>query len=488
MSIDMYVSASKNQAKSARAMTKQQVTGYEEAQTAIGDFTLNSPFLTGKSYDSSKAFFSAVLYPLTQGGILLSEAVEKAVTKFPEEYQVRVDSGNLKQSVLEEKIRQAERLIGQAEEIRRMLESPLTPDIIKASQLAANLRLIELYSETKRILEDKLDKLMTFNHNSPKIFEDIQALEEAIDKGLEQTETAFNPSTETFTIPSKEELSWSSVIHEQWAVRDEARSADEDKVEFKKTQLPNGEIIYQVYKNGTLDKEATSELAKEIAKADLNSMNAFLTGAGYQIIENNGVKALLNAVFGERELKDSVKQQDGYNQGVFVGNLLTLLQSGAQFIGGTLWFLGGASGSLALAPATGGASVSAIPAISGSTLAIWGHAAAVGGMSIQSIVSGNNYDHTSNSVGNMDEFFESEFGSELKGNISKNGKRVDGQNVYTVDKKTGNLKKNDQIYLDGLHKDHLEVFDKRGNIKDVLNLDGTSNPQKFKKAIGRTLK
>ncbi|MGX7419697.1 hypothetical protein ACWOFR_12950 [Carnobacterium gallinarum] len=43
----------------------------------------------------------------------------------------------------------------------------------------------------------------------------------------------------------------------------------------------------------------------------------------------------------------------------------------------------------------------------------------------------------------MDEFFESEFGSELKGKISKNGKRVDGQNVYKVDNKTGNLKKND---------------------------------------------
>ncbi|MBO4125824.1 filamentous hemagglutinin [Streptococcus suis] len=29
--------------------------------------------------------------------------------------------------------------------------------------------------------------------------------------------------------------------------------------------------------------------------------------------------------------------------------------------------------------------------------------------------------------------------------------------------------------MDGLHKDHLEVFDKRGKLKDILNLDGTSN-------------
>ncbi len=80
--------------------------------------------------------------------------------------------------------------------------------------------------------------------------------------------------------------------------------------------------------------------------------------------------------------------------------------------------------------ATGGASTGAIPAVSASTLAIWGHAAAVGGMSIQNIMSGGNYDNTSNAVGNMDVFFEGEFGSELKGNLSKNGKRVDGQQVY----------------------------------------------------------
>ncbi|MGX7418831.1 hypothetical protein ACWOFR_08470, partial [Carnobacterium gallinarum] len=88
------------------------------------------------------------------------------------------------------------------------------------------------------------------------------------------------------------------------------------------------------------------------------SMNAFLAGAGYQVLENNGVKALLDFVFGERELEDSVKQHKGYNEGVFTGNLLSLLQSGAEFIGGGLWLLGGTSGSLALAPATGGSSVS----------------------------------------------------------------------------------------------------------------------------------
>ncbi|KRN56005.1 hypothetical protein IV74_GL001674 [Carnobacterium divergens DSM 20623] len=93
-------------------------------------------------------------------------------------------------------------------------------------------------------------------------------------------------------------------------------------------------------------------------------------------------------------------------------------------------------------------------------------------------------------VGNMSEFFKSKFGKKLKDCSNKTSKMVDGQSVYTVTEKTNipGLKKGDQFYLDGLHKDHIEVFDKRGNIKDVLNLDGTSNPQKFKNAMGRTIK
>lgn len=44
------------------------------------------------------------------------------------------------------------------------------------------------------------------------------------------------------------------------------------------------------------------------------------------------------------------------------------------------------------------------------------------------------------------------------------------------------------MYLDALHKDHLEIIDKAGNVKYVLNLDGTLNSDKTKKALGRKIK
>ncbi|PDS21960.1 hypothetical protein B0A77_14655 [Flavobacterium branchiophilum] len=52
------------------------------------------------------------------------------------------------------------------------------------------------------------------------------------------------------------------------------------------------------------------------------------------------------------------------------------------------------------------------------------------------------------------------------------------------------LKKRDHYYLDNFHKDHVEVFDKNGNAKKVLNLDGSLNVDKTNKILEekRTIK
>lgn len=73
--------------------------------------------------------------------------------------------------------------------------------------------------------------------------------------------------------------------------------------------------------------------------------------------------------------------------------------------------------------------------------------------------------------------------------FGKTKKQYDGQNVYEVTKDIDDiLKKGDKLYLDGRHKDHFEVFNKRGKVKDVLNPVGTSNSKKFNLASGRRLK
>ena len=92
-------------------------------------------------------------------------------------------------------------------------------------------------------------------------------------------------------------------------------------------------------------------------------------------------------------------------------------------------------------------------------------------------------------VNNMSEFFETEFGQKLKKVLQKTSKRYDGQSVYKVTEDVGDiLKKGDQIYLDGLHKNHLEVFDRNGKLRTILNLDGTENITTLLQAGKRRLK
>lgn len=80
-------------------------------------------------------------------------------------------------------------------------------------------------------------------------------------------------------------------------------------------------------------------------------------------------------------------------------------------------------------------------------------------------------------------------GSQAKTNSQKTSKVYQGQSVYQASNDVGqNIKKGDQFYLDGQHKNHLEVFDKRGNFKAVLNLDGSVNQAKTDAAMGRKLK
>ncbi|WP_241490108.1 hemagglutinin repeat-containing protein, partial [Pseudomonas syringae] len=94
------------------------------------------------------------------------------------------------------------------------------------------------------------------------------------------------------------------------------------------------------------------------------------------------------------------------------------------------------------------------------------------------------------SVNNMKDFFaNTDFGKAISDVTKKTSKVYDGQAIYQAVERYGDfIKKGDQIYLDGLHKDHLEVFNKRDKATYVLNLDGSLNLEKTKEAAGRTIK
>ena len=218
MSIDMYLSDSLAQATSASHFCQKQVTDYQNLQQAITQFTLQTPNLQGKTYDAAKAYFSQILYPLVQGGILLSEAVEKAAKRFPQQYIEQVDSISLKQSELEAQIRQMNQYITQAEGIRQLLLSPHMPEEHQGFQLNQNTLLLTMYHDLKHKLEEKLQKLLAYNQSSAQFFTEIKSLEQAVNQGLAQTKTAWNSQTKTFSMPK--DLSWTTTIQDKWQQAD----------------------------------------------------------------------------------------------------------------------------------------------------------------------------------------------------------------------------------------------------------------------------
>ena len=75
MSIDMYLGSSDQQASSAQHVLQNHINAYQQLQTALSQFTVNSPSLSGVTYQSAKAYSSQVLTPLLRASILLDEAI-----------------------------------------------------------------------------------------------------------------------------------------------------------------------------------------------------------------------------------------------------------------------------------------------------------------------------------------------------------------------------------------------------------------------------
>lgn len=92
-------------------------------------------------------------------------------------------------------------------------------------------------------------------------------------------------------------------------------------------------------------------------------------------------------------------------------------------------------------------------------------------------------------VNNMKEFFETDFGQDIEKKVEKTNRRYQGQPIYKVTEKIPEygLKKGDYFYLDALHKNHIEVFDKYNKFKSIYKMNGVRDFAKEIMAFGRKL-
>ena len=96
---------------------------------------------------------------------------------------------------------------------------------------------------------------------------------------------------------------------------------------------------------------------------------------------------------------------------------------------------------------------------------------------------------------NMSEFFsDAPLGRMLRGSAERTGKTYQSVPIYRMSRKMeiGEVKlgKGDHFYLDKLHGDHIEVFNRKGKIKEVLDLGGNRLNAKYNRAKdeGRNIK
>ncbi|MGX7137882.1 hypothetical protein ACWOCD_08490 [Enterococcus silesiacus] len=232
------------------------------------------------------------MIPLAQGGILLTDAVEEACKKFPEQYTADVDSSDLKSEELEKEIEELENNITHVQSLQRELHHFPVPKLVKQILMHQNQKSLTRDLEAKRELEQKLQKLQDFHTSSPTIFSEISALKATIDQGVAQANQSWNASTGQFTIPSGKKMDWANTIKNSWATRDK-RLMEKQLKEYQ---------IYAVIYN---DKDGKPKIIWKVTKDGAGVKNPKI----YQYLNANGkdLPADLFEFMSQHDWDDKVK-------------------------------------------------------------------------------------------------------------------------------------------------------------------------------------
>ena len=209
MSIDMILGSARSQTNSIKSLTTKQIASYEEIERALFNFVTQTHNLKGVTYDSAKAYCSSVLTPVIRGSILLDQAIARSNEQYINTYTGEVHNDSLKQSELERAIEDTKSQIAFNE---RLLNEHFEQDAVDLREVSNLQDKISSYRKIQHDLEEKLRKLLAFNAKSPSIFQEIEALKNAVDQGMALANRSWNPASKSFTLPSREDMGWTDII------------------------------------------------------------------------------------------------------------------------------------------------------------------------------------------------------------------------------------------------------------------------------------
>ncbi|MGV2875981.1 hypothetical protein ROU88_08830 [Macrococcus capreoli] len=162
MSIDMYLREAERQASEMDNFNHQIKESYHNLQLILGSF-ISEESLQGMAYDSAKITLKDILEPLLKSIIVLSELTNKANQEYVERYKVEVAKESLKSSELEININRLNSHLNELYEIENKLLMLNNSNYALQSSLDGMILSVK---SQKRILEDKLERLIAFNSKS----------------------------------------------------------------------------------------------------------------------------------------------------------------------------------------------------------------------------------------------------------------------------------------------------------------------------------
>ena len=213
MSIDMYLGDSDRQNQSVSSVVKSRDNNYNDLKRTLAQFHMSSPFLSGVTYDSAKKYSQKILIPLIKAGMLLDEAVKESCESFTKKYREEVDTVDLRESELLDKIDRAETLANQS---RNLMSLEFRNEHPNATYLRNLQRIEDNHLETKRLLEEKLAKLRSFNSNSRTVFAKVDEIYQLIQKGINEATHSWSEVGRSYLLNEKAIETWMESINQHW--------------------------------------------------------------------------------------------------------------------------------------------------------------------------------------------------------------------------------------------------------------------------------
>lgn len=238
--VKMDLPNSKSQGTSETTASDSRRTAFTSAITALTTFSEEED-LQGSAYDSAKTFASSVLVPLMKAADLLSDAIKDATVQLPSDYTTQVCGESLDSETLQNQINAYTSSINSLEQSIQTANAQTSPDQNLINRMTAQQIKQKV---SRKLLENKLEKLMAFDADSPNIFNRVPDLQAAFQAGLTQVTDTFATSTGgSFPIPA--DLTWTQTVQTAWDLRQSGVSGDiavynKASLDARREEIKNG--------------------------------------------------------------------------------------------------------------------------------------------------------------------------------------------------------------------------------------------------------